>query len=136
MRDSSGHGAALSAISRRIVGLHKEYYGKGPNKARTYYVDDLVVVMLGGGYTKVEETLMREGKTKSVMDQRHEWQQVMINRFRTVVEEEIKREVIAFISGTHQDPDLNAELFVLAPRDGSEEGRNWDGDDSSSVSED
>ena len=31
------HGATLAAISRRIVGLLKEHYGKGPTQARTYY---------------------------------------------------------------------------------------------------
>ena len=48
--------SALANISRRIVQLHKEFYGKGPTKAKTYYSDDLVVVLMRGGYTKVEDT--------------------------------------------------------------------------------
>ena len=30
------------------------------------------------------------------------------------------REVIAFMSATHQDPDLMAQLFVLEPRAGDD----------------
>jgi len=32
---------------------------------------------------------------------------------KQIIEEEIHRQVIAFMSATHQDPDLNAELFLL-----------------------
>ena len=41
-------------ISRRIVQLHKQFYGRGPEKAKTYYHDDLVIVLLRGGFTRVE----------------------------------------------------------------------------------
>ena len=46
--------------------LHKEFYGKGPTKARTYLQDDVVLVLLRGGYTRVEETLMRDGRMDAV----------------------------------------------------------------------
>ncbi len=107
----------LANISRRIVGLHKEYYGKGPTKAKTYYDDDLVVVLMRGGFTKVEETLMREGRGQAVLDQRRQFQEVMRERFDEVIREELGRGVIAFMSGTHQEPDLLAEIFVLEPTD-------------------
>ncbi len=38
-------GSAFARISTRIVHLHKEYYGKGPTKAKTYFQNDLVVVL-------------------------------------------------------------------------------------------
>ena len=50
-------GTVLARISNRIVGLHKEYYGRGPTMAKTYFQDDLVVVLMRGGFTKVEQTL-------------------------------------------------------------------------------
>jgi len=100
-------------ISRRIVQLHKEFYGKGPTKAKTYYQGDMVVVLMRGGFTKVEETLLREGRGQAVIDQRAEFQEVMNDRFNEVILEELGRKVIAFMSGSHQDPDLIAEIFVL-----------------------
>src|SRR3712207_475222 len=110
------HQSVLATISNRVVRLHKEYYGKGPTKAKTYLSDELVVVLLRGGFTKVEETLLEEGRGHAVIQQRMEFQDVMQDRFKKVIEEELGREVIGFMSGSQQDPDLIAEMFVLAPR--------------------
>ncbi len=112
----SESGAALAAISRRIVGLLKEHYGKGPTQARTYYSGELVVVLLSGGYTQAEKTLIEDGRTRAVMELRAQLQEVMNDRFRQVIEEELQRSVVAFMSAAHYDPDYNAEIFVLAAR--------------------
>ena len=111
----------LAAVSRRIVGLLKEHYGKGPTKARTYYSGDLVVVLLSGGYTQAEKTLIEDGRSRAVMDLRAELQEVMNDHYRQVIEEELQRKVLAFMSAAHHDPDYNAELFILAPEGDGEE---------------
>jgi hypothetical protein len=41
------------------------------------------------------------------------FQEVMIDRFTSVVEEATGRTVVAFMSANHQHPDLQAEVFVL-----------------------
>lgn len=119
-RDAQGteHGAALAAISRRFVGLLKEYYGKGPTTVRTHHWGELVVVLMGGGYTQAERTLIDEGRGKTVMELRAELQTVMRPRFRQVIEEELRRDVVAFMSTAHHGPDFNAELFILTSREG------------------
>jgi uncharacterized protein YbcI len=104
-------------ISRRIVQLHKEFYGRGPTKAKTYVNGDLVTVLMRGGFTRVEETLLQEGRGDSVISQRMDFQEVMVDRFKQVVEEETGRKVIAMMSGSHQHPDLLGELFVLESTD-------------------
>jgi uncharacterized protein YbcI len=104
-------------ISRRIVQLHKEFYGRGPDKAKTYLIGDLVVVLMRGGFTRVEETLLQEGRGNSVIQQRTDFQSVMVDRFSEVIEEETGRKVIAMMSGTHQHPDLLGEMFVLEASD-------------------
>ena len=116
----AGHGSHLAAISRRVVGLMKQHYGKGPTAARTYHSGDLVVVMLAGGYTRVEKTLIAGGRADAVITQRSAFQETIRPLMRQVIEEELRRPVIAFMSATHQDPDLSAELFVLGPGDGSD----------------
>jgi uncharacterized protein YbcI len=108
-------GTTLAVISRRIVALVKEYYGKGPTHARTYHLGDVVLVLLHGGYTPVEKTLLADGQARAVIDQRAAFQDAMCPRFKRVIEEELQREVSAFMSTIHHDPDLNAELFLLAP---------------------
>ena len=116
-RGEGPDGGTRGSISRRIVQLHKEFYGKGPTKAKTYYSGDLVVVLMRGGFTRVEETLLEKGRGESVIQQRMHFQEVMVDRFKQVVEEETGRTVVAMMSGSHQHPDLLSEMFVLAPTD-------------------
>jgi uncharacterized protein YbcI len=104
-----------AAISTGLVQLHRQYYGKGPTKAKTYFVNDTVLCMLEGGFTAVEQTLIREGKTETVFEMRRSFQRAMEDAFRKVIEEATGRKVIAYMSQIHEDPDLAVELFVLEP---------------------
>jgi uncharacterized protein YbcI len=114
---SASQRSALGKISARIVGLHKDFYGRGPTKAKTYVSGDLVVVLMRGGFTRVEQTLLDEGRGDSVVRQRADFQDVMAARFKQVIEEELGRKVVAMMSGSHQEPDLLAEVFVLEDTD-------------------
>jgi uncharacterized protein YbcI len=98
-----------------MVALLKEYYGVGPSQAKTYYYDDLVVCLLRGGFTRVEQTLLEGGRTTAVIQQRMEFQEVMRDRFVAVIEKATGRDVVGFMSGNQQDPDMICEVFVLAP---------------------
>jgi uncharacterized protein YbcI len=111
------HGDVLTAVSDGMVGLLKEFYGRGPTKAKTYYQDDLVVCVLRGGFSKVEETLLEGGRGDAVIQQRMEFQEVMRHRFTDVVANATGRPVIGFMSGNQQSPDLMCEVFVLGPSD-------------------
>jgi uncharacterized protein YbcI len=121
---TAGHAAAraargeiLTAVSDGIVALFKEFYGKGPTRAKTYYEDDLVVCLLRGGFTRVEETLRDAGRGHEVILQRMAFQDVMRDRFEAVIQQATGRRVIGFMSGNQQDPDMLCEIFVLAPSD-------------------
>ena len=100
-----------------MVALLKEYYGRGPTQAKTYYQDDLVVCLLRGGFTRVEQTLLDGGRGHAVIQQRVEFQEVMRERFEAVIEHATGRHVIGFMSGNQQDPDMICEVFVLTPTD-------------------
>ena len=116
-RSSQAHGEVLTAISDGLVALLKEYYGRGPTRAKSYFQDDLVVCVLRGGFTRVEETLLDGGRASAVIEQRMEFQQLMRERFEEVVEQATGRKVIGFMSGNQQDPDLMCEVFILDPTD-------------------
>jgi uncharacterized protein YbcI len=105
----------LAQISTHLVQLHSRYYGKGPTKAKTHMVDDTVVCILRGGFTTVERTLLDTGEVESVYQMRRSFQQAMEDEFRRIVEESTGRQVIAYMSSIHVDPDLAVELFVLEP---------------------
>ena len=118
---SRAHGDVLTAISDGMVGLLKDFYGHGPTRAKSYYADDLVVCVLRGGFSRVEETLLEGGLGDSVIQQRMEFQEVMRERFARVIEDATGRQVIGFMSGNQQHPDLMCEVFILAPTDLVEE---------------
>jgi uncharacterized protein YbcI len=111
------HGEELTAISDGLVALLKEFYGRGPTQAKSYYQDDLVVCILRGGYTQVEQTLREGGRGLAVIEQRMQFQELMRERFESVIERATGRKVIGFMSGNQQDPDMMCEVFVLAPSD-------------------
>jgi uncharacterized protein YbcI len=114
---STGRGAIRSRISDGIVGLFKDYYGRGPDQARVYYIDDVVACILRGGFTRVEETLLEAGRRDVVIEQRMTFQEVMSDRFKSLIQDVTGRQVIGFVSGNQPDPEMMVEVFVLAPED-------------------
>ncbi len=114
-------GKLLAAISTRIVAILREHYGRGPMKAKTYALDDIiVVVMRGSGFTPLEQTIMDSGQPQRVVDMRHDFQHIMTKRFTGTIEELTGRKVLAFLSQAHVDPDLTLEIFFIdRPLEGS-----------------
>jgi uncharacterized protein YbcI len=111
------HGDVLTAISDGMVALLKEFYGHGPTRTKSYYADDLVVCVLRGGFSRVEQTLLDGGRGQAVIQQRMEFQELMRERFEEVIERATGRRVIGFMSGNQQHPDMMCEVFILAPTD-------------------
>jgi uncharacterized protein YbcI len=101
------------AISNALVGLLREYTGRGPTKARTTVRDNVVLVMLELTLTKGEQSLVSRGRTGKVLELRHEYQEAMREESSAKVAELTGRKVVAMLSANHVDPDLSAEIFVL-----------------------
>jgi uncharacterized protein YbcI len=100
-------------ISNAIVGLLREYTGRGPMKARTTLRDNLVVVLLEQTLTKGEKVLVEKGRGENVLALRHEYQEAMREEASAKIAEITGRKVLAMMSANHLDPDLGVELFVL-----------------------
>jgi uncharacterized protein YbcI len=98
-----------------MVALHRDHFGRGPGAAKTWIVDDMVVCTLTDVYTHVEKTLIRSGHLERVRETRLLHQLALEREFIRPVEELTGRNVIAFVSSVHVDPDLSVELFVLEP---------------------
>jgi len=108
-------GEALAAISDGLTHLHMRFYGRGPTKAKTHFVDDLVVCVLWNGFTTVEETLVERGEGAAVEVFRRTFQETMEEQFTAVVEKATGREVRAYMSQVHVNPPVAVELFMLDP---------------------
>jgi uncharacterized protein YbcI len=103
----------LAGISTSIVRLYREHFGRGPTRAKTYALDDVVICVLRDGLTTVEKTLFEQGRADTVREVRSAFQDAVADRFTGVIEDHTGRRVIAFMSQAHVDPDLAIEVFFL-----------------------
>ena len=110
-------GKLLAAISTSVVAILRDHYGRGPMKAKTYALDDIiVVVMRGSGFTPLEQTIMDSGDPNRVVEMRHDFQRMMTKRFTETIEDLTGRKVVAFLSQAHVDPDITIEIFFVDRR--------------------
>ena len=114
--------SVLAEVSRAMVRIYKEQFGRGPTKAKTEYAgEDTLICTLENTLTRAELRLVEFGEDQRLRDIRMFFQHASEGEFRTVVEELTGRRVRAFISGTDTGEDLSCEVFYLAPR-GSVDG--------------
>jgi uncharacterized protein YbcI len=106
----------LAAVTTAMVALHKRYYNRVPASAKTQLIDDeLLACVMGGVYNDVEKTMIELQRRSDVRETRSAFQTAMKERFISEVERLSGRRVTSFMSDTHVGPDLEIELFVLAP---------------------
>ena len=108
-------GEQLAAVTNGIVKLFRDYYGRGPTKAKSYILDDRILVcVLEETMTRVERTLADNGHGDKVRDVRLTFQEAMAHEFKQCVRDTMRREVVAYHSQLTLEPDLGFEFFVLA----------------------
>jgi uncharacterized protein YbcI len=117
-------GGMLAAISNAMVGLKKQFFGKGPEKARTYINDNYVFCVLQNVLTRNEETMLEVGEEDLIRTYRLRFQEAMRETTMGAVAEITGRRVIGYHSQIVFNPAISFEIFVLdAPPDGSSENR-------------
>lgn len=109
-------------ISREMVRLYKEQFGRGPTKARTEFAGaDIVICTLEHSLTPAEQSLVQMGEHQRLRDTRMYFQHATEEKFRGVVERITGRPVRAFVSGIDTCVDVSSEVFHLG-REGDEPG--------------
>jgi len=112
---TQGTGSVLSAISNAMVATMKRYYGRGPTAAKTYLMDDYLIVVMQDGFTTVERTLLEAGQADLVREVRQRFQNEMGPEFKGAVEELTGRRVLGYQSQVVFEPPTCFELFILEP---------------------
>jgi uncharacterized protein YbcI len=97
------------------VRLLRQHTGKGPTKAKTTMLGDLVVVTLADCLTTAEKRLAGDGHTELVMQLRSALQGGMRAEAIALIEQLTHREVTAYLTDQELDPDHGAIVFKLAP---------------------
>ncbi|MGN6256518.1 MAG: Na-translocating system protein MpsC family protein [Solirubrobacterales bacterium] len=116
--NEAGNGHAYDSIraeiSREMVRLYKELFGRGPTKARTEFAGpDIVLCSLENTFTPAERSLAEMGEHQRLRDTRMYFQAATADKFREIIERLTGRKVRAFISGLDADADICSEVFYL-----------------------
>ncbi len=114
--EAEGGTSVRAQISNAMVGLKKEFYGRGPTKAKTFINDDYVFCVLEGGLTRSEETLVEAGEEELVRSYRLRFQSVMTGATTEAVERITGRQVIGYHSQVVFRPERGFEIFVLGDK--------------------
>jgi uncharacterized protein YbcI len=111
-----GDYSVRAEVSREMVRLYKDLFGRGPTKAKTDFVGpDAVLCTLENSLTQAERALAEMGEHQRLRDTRLYFQYATEEEFRGVIERVVGRKVRAFVSGMDTDQDVSVELFYLEP---------------------
>ena len=116
MPDES-EGSVRAALANAMVGMKKQFYGRGPTAAKAWILDDYVFVALEGGLTRNEQTMLADGKEDLVRTYRLSFQETMTGVVTQAVAEITGRRVLTYHSQIVFDPPRTFEVFVLEPQD-------------------
>jgi uncharacterized protein YbcI len=112
--DSGNHESVRAEISREMVRLYKEQFGRGPTKARTEFAGpDIVICTLEHSFTPAEQRLVEMEEHQRLRDTRMYFQHATERQFRGVIERITGRPVRAFVSGVDTSVDVSSEVFHL-----------------------
>ena len=109
-------GSLRTALANAMVGMKKQFYGRGPTAAKAWILDDYVFVAMEGGLTRNEETLLADGKQDVVRSYRLSFQETVGPTTMEVVSELVGRKVLTYHSQIVFDPPRAFEIFVLEPQ--------------------
>jgi len=112
--DDAASQSVRAELSREMVRLYKELFGRGPTKARTDFAGtDILICTLEESFTPAEQALVSLNEYQRLRDTRTYFQHATEDKFRAVVERVLERKVRAFVSGVDVERDVSSEIFYL-----------------------
>src|SRR3954453_833362 len=103
----------LSRISTEMVRAQKKFFGKGPTSAKSYMVDDFLLIVMRGGRTVAEETMLEFGQRDLVRNFRQQFENEMTSRLTGMIEDLTGRQVLGYQSQVLFEPEVVVELFFF-----------------------
>src|SRR3954451_17921749 len=103
--DDAGQ-SVLAKISTEVVRTLKESFGKGPVKAKTYLLDDFLLVVMRGGPTVARKTMLQRGHGDMLRQFRQTSQNEMADMLMVRTESLTGRKVVNSQSQLLFDPQI------------------------------
>jgi uncharacterized protein YbcI len=102
-------------LADAVVASLREVTGRGPVGTRVVLTAESLVVFLEDSLSAGERALVAAGHEAEVRALRSAYQQTMREDLEERVSEITGREIAAFMSTNHIDPDIAVEIFVYGP---------------------
>ena len=81
-------GKLEASISNKMIAFQREQLGRGAESAKTYIIDDMIIVRLQGVLTAAEKQLARQDKGKAlVKEMRYQLEEIIRPQLEILVEE-------------------------------------------------
>ena len=109
---TEGH-SLLTRISTEMVRAQKKFFGKGPTQAKSYFLDDMLIVVMKGGLTTAEKTMLEFGEEDQVREFRQVFENQMCERLSELIADLTGRNVISYQSQIMFSPGRVVEMFVF-----------------------
>jgi uncharacterized protein YbcI len=119
-RMEEGQHSVLADVSREMVRVYNDQFGRGPTKARTHWAgSDVLITVLEDTLTPVERRLITMGEHQRVRDMRMFFQYASRPHFVEPMERLTGRRVRSFLSAIDTETDgVAMETFILDPESG------------------
>ncbi len=106
----------LSRISSEVVRLQRQHFGKGPQRAKSYMLDDFLMVVMRDSITTAETTMLGFDEHDLVRQFRQTFQNRMTETLVGTIEEMTGRKVLTYQSQILFDPHIVIEVFFFDRR--------------------
>ena len=103
----------LAQISNEMVRAQKEYFGRGPDQAKSYILDDFLLIVMRGGMLPVERTMLDAGKEDVVRQYRQDYENAMTETLIGKMQELTGRTIVTYQSQVLFDPEIVIEIFFF-----------------------
>src|SRR5829696_5064253 len=104
--DNEERRSLYAEISREMVRIYKEQFGRGPTKAKTSFADqNTIISTLENSLTPAERNLVALGEHQKLRDIRMFFQHASEPTFIETIERLTGRKVRAFVSGIDAEQD-------------------------------
>lgn len=109
---AKSRGELEAEFTKAIIRIEKEYLGRGPLDARTFFVDDMVLVRLRGVLTQAELKLAETTQGSALIK---ETRQQLFETSRTLLEEAVNEVLGTRVVSFHSDISTrnNERIVVL-----------------------
>ncbi|HEY6760639.1 MAG TPA: Na-translocating system protein MpsC family protein [Baekduia sp.] len=111
--ESPPGGELNAAVARAVVGIYRDVAGRGPTRARAFFRDDVLVVVLRDVLTTGERSMVRAGRADSARATRDALQDVMRDALIAAVERITGRRVEVLLGSSEAESGVAAQVFLL-----------------------